>query len=1073
MKRKDINCITGMHRSGTSMVARMLNLCGLYMGPPEEFMKPRPDNPKGFGENRRFVALNEDILVQMGGDWDCPPDLSEGWESKPELGHFRQRAEELIKSFCGHEPWGWKDPRNCLTLPFWKSLLTDMKVIICIRNPYEVAESLMRRNGISRTLALKLWFTYNHRILAFTEPHERIITHYDSYFINPEAELNRILSFIGLNATSGMIERACNEVSFYLRHHLFTMEDIQKSGASPEVVDLYRDMCNEAGQFDGLKLKEEQMLGQKAFDYQGNILTDKNRTDYKFEEETAQQDQEQSHSYTIADELEKMIQKDTEIIKERDLKIKEYEGTIRGLEQNLFKQSITIIQQQKELTRLKDIENSLIWQGILKILSFIDRIVFPWHTKRGRLYWFLIEKLRTYVIQRKKNGTTDLITEKSEYSRELEEIFKYNSAENLESFEFKQVKNPLVSVIIPAYNQYLYTYYCLKSILENTGSEIPYEVIVANDSSTDETLEMLSKIKGVKVISNERNMGFLRNCNNAAKHAEGKYIVFLNNDTNIQKNWMKYLAETLEKDNSIGLVGSKLIYNNRQLQEAGGIIWRDASGWNYGRDDDPEKPEYNYVKEVDYISGASIMIRRELWERIGGFDERYEPAYFEDSDLAFEVRKLGFKVVYQPASVVVHFEGVSHGRELNSGIKSFQVKNRSKFIAKWKNVLDKEHFENGHSVFNARDRSKNKKTILVVDHYVPHYDKDAGNRTSFQYLKLFTEMGFNVKFIGDNFYRHEPYTTELQQIGIEVLYGVWYKNGWGKWVSENGDYIDYIYLQRPHITIKYIDFLRKQTKAKIIYYVHDLHYISQLKKYELTGNREYLIASDNIKKVEFKIFEKTDVITTPSVIEKEILAKNFPDKKIYVQPCFIYDCFTKHINNFADRRDIMFVGGFGHPPNIDAVVWFSKEVFPKIVEGIPDIRFFIVGSNPTDEILSLSSSNIIVTGYVSDEELLKLYNKIRIVVIPLRYGSGTKGKTVEAMYHGIPIVSTYFGLEGLGNIEEIIKSYDTVEDFADEVIRLYRCDNGSLMQISQDYIEYTKQYFSRDMALKIMEEILS
>ncbi len=1007
------------------MVARMLNLCGLYLGPFEEFMKPRPDNPKGFWENLRFINLNEDILVQLGGDWDCPPDLSEGWESKSELEPFRQKAEELAKSFHGYEPWGWKDPRSCLTIPFWKSIFNDVRLIICVRNPYEVAESLMRRNGISRVLGLKLWFTYNQRVLASTEPHERIITHYDSYFINPEAELNRILSFIGLTATSEMKEQACNEVSFYLRHHLSTMQDVQKAGIPPEVIDLYRDMCIEAGQSDCLKL-------------------------------TAQQNQDPPRFYTIIDEMEKKISED--------------EKTIRELEQNLFKQSITIIQQQKELTRLKDIENSLIWQGILKILSFIDRTVFPWHTKRGRLYWSVINKLRLRIALKERNNSADLAVK---YAETLKTNIMFPSAIDSESFEFKQVENPLVSVIIPAYNQCLYTYYCLKSIFENAGNEIPYEVIVANDASTDKTLNILSKVKGVKVITNERNLGFLRNCNNAAKHAKGKYIVFLNNDTNIQKGWMECLVNTLQRDDSIGLVGSKLIYDNGQLQEAGGIIWRDASGWNYGRGDDPEKPEYNYVKEVDYISGASIMIRRELWERIGGFDERYEPAYFEDADLAFEVRKHGLKVIYQPKSVVVHFEGVSHGRELNSGIKSYQVKNRDKFIAKWKNVLEKEHFENGHGVFTARDRSKNKKTVLVIDHYVPHYDKDAGNRTSFQYLKLFTEMGFNVKFIGNDFYRYEPYTTELQQMGIEVLYGVWYNNNGKKWVSENAKHIDYIYLQRPHIAIKYINFLRKKTKAKIVYYVHDLHYISQFKKYELTGNREYLIASDEIKKVEFEIFKKTDVITTPSITEREIVLENFPNKQVYVKPCFIYDNFMHSVNNFDGRRDIMFVGGFEHPPNTDAVIWFSKEVFPKIVESIPDIRFFIVGSNPTEEILSLSSSNIVVTGYVSDEELLKLYNKIRIVVIPLRYGAGVKGKTVEAMYYGVPIVSTYFGIEGLENIEGIIKNCDTVGDFADEVIRLCRCDSDGLTQISRNYIEYVKQYFSKERALKLMEKILS
>ena len=212
----------------------------------------------------------------------------------------------------------------------------------------------------------------------------------------------------------------------------------------------------------------------------------------------------------------------------------------------------------------------------------------------------------------------------------------------------------------------------------NSG-ECTYEIIIANDCSTDLTIQLGDVVKGINIINNTDNLRFLLNCNNAAKYAKGEYILFLNNDTQVQQNWLQPLVDLMKKDTTIGMVGSKLIYADGYLQEAGGILWDDASAWNYGNRQNPNDSEFNFVHEVDYISGAAIMIRTKLWKEIGGFDERFVPAYCEDSDLAFEVRKHGYKVVYQPKSVVVHFEGISNGTDVTTGQKKYQVENQKKF----------------------------------------------------------------------------------------------------------------------------------------------------------------------------------------------------------------------------------------------------------------------------------------------------------------------------------------------------------------------------------------------------------
>jgi glycosyltransferase involved in cell wall biosynthesis len=431
--------------------------------------------------------------------------------------------------------------------------------------------------------------------------------------------------------------------------------------------------------------------------------------------------------------------------------------------------------------------------------------------------------------------------------------------------------------------------------------------------------------------------------------------------------------------------------------------------------------------------------------------------------MAFEIRKLGFKVVFQPKSIVVHFEGISNGTDTNSGIKSYQVKNMENFLDKWKYTLDKEHFENANNLFLARDRSANKKTILVIDHYVPHYDQDAGGRSTFQYLKLFVEMGFNVKFLGDNFYKHEPYTTILEQMGIEVLYGVWYRDNYEKWIKNNATNINYVYLNRPHISIKYIELIRTHTNAKILYFGHDLHYLREQRQAQIEGNQELLKSSEQIKKIEMQVISRADIVYYPSIIEIEEIKKQFPDIKAKVLLAWMYERIEwSNENDFEKRKDLLFVGGFSHPPNLDGVLWFLKEIYPNILKHLPDIRFFIVGSNPPEQLLKLKSENIIITGYVSDLELSDYYNKCRLVVVPLRYGAGVKGKVVEAMYYQLPVITTSIGAEGIEDIEKTVIVEDEAKAFSERIIEIYN-DYSKLNDMSKKSVEYINNYYSTDV----------
>ncbi len=534
-------------------------------------------------------------------------------------------------------------------------------------------------------------------------------------------------------------------------------------------------------------------------------------------------------------------------------------------------------------------------------------------------------------------------------------------------------------------------------------------------------------------------------------------------------DWLKELSECIQKDKKIGLVGSKLIYADGRLQEAGGIVWRDGNAWNYGRLDDPDKPEYNYIKEVDYISGASILIDKEIWDKLGGFDERFAPAYCEDSDLCFSIRKLGYKVVLNPFSVVVHFEGVSHGTSTNSGVKQYQVVNAEKFKNKWQLELQNQ-VADPSGLFLARDRSKNKKTILVIDHYVPTFDKDAGSRTIFNFLDTLCGLGFSVKFIGDNFYPEEPYTQILQKMGVEVLFGEYYQNNWGKYLLENNNYINFILFSRSHTSKKYLQFIKQnRINVSTLYYGHDLGFIRLEQQYNITLNKRLLSEIKDSKQNEEYMYNNVNMSLVCSTIEQSLILDFWPNVNTTLVPAYFFPTDIA-IGNLNGRNGLLFVGGFSHYPNIDAMIWFLDFIYKSLDDVGMTLR--IVGSNIPQNLLKYKDKfkNLEFFSNISDKELKNLYNISKIVIAPLKQGAGIKGKVIEAMSYGVPIVGTDIAYEGLPNLERLhLARCNNVDSFIEEVHNLL--NNRELwLKRSQDGLLYIKQNFSKENMTSVFKD---
>jgi GT2 family glycosyltransferase len=646
-----------------------------------------------------------------------------------------------------------------------------------------------------------------------------------------------------------------------------------------------------------------------------------------------------------------------------------------------------------------------------------------------------------------------------ELSPELDELL----------LSFQGCEQPKVSIILPVFNHYRMTINCLRSISKHT-THLDYEVILADDGSSDLTTTISERVSGLVLCRSESNVGFLRNCNGGAEAARGEYLVFLNNDTAVTEGWLDHLIDELDRIPETGVVGPKLVYGDGQLQEAGGIIWRDGSGWNFGRLDDRDKPAYNYRKTVDYVSGACLVIRGRLWRELGGFDERYVPAYYEDTDLCFAVRELGYDVVYQPKSEVFHFEGVSNGTDLATGIKRYQEVNLGKFTQKWEQVLIRDHFENGDKVFLARDRSRHQRSILVIDHYVPSFDKDAGSRSTMMYLRHMVDMGYNVKFIGANFFPHQPYTQALQDLGIEVLHGEYMARHIDQWLQEHAQYFSAIYLHRPHVAEQFLPMLtRMEPRPKIIYFGHDLHYIRTSREAELYDSEELRRDAESWKKREYAVFGQVDQIYYPSQSEVEAIHAERPGLSVRAIPLYLVDDVEARHDDLSIREDMMFVGGFNHPPNVDGVQWLVREILPLVRERAPEIKLHIVGSNPPDAVLNLAADGVLVHGYVSDEVLFELYQSVKVAAVSLRYGAGVKGKVIEALQWGLPVVTTTVGAEGLPEAKDVMAVEDTPESFAEAVLMVLE-DRPQALQKLEQCSGYLKDHFSKSRARDILIE---
>ncbi|WP_266169949.1 glycosyltransferase [Dyella subtropica] len=624
---------------------------------------------------------------------------------------------------------------------------------------------------------------------------------------------------------------------------------------------------------------------------------------------------------------------------------------------------------------------------------------------------------------------------------------------------------PLVSVIIPIHGKVTYTLACLRSVAQY-APEAPFEVIVIDDASPDDSVARLAHVDGLRLLRNERNLGFVGSCNAGAATARGEFLLFLNNDTQVMPNWLDGLLGCFGDRDDCGIAGSRLVYPDGRLQEAGGLVFADGSCWTSGRFEQRDAPAWRYRREVDYVSGASLMIRRNVFEQVGGFDQRYAPAYYEDTDLAFAVRRLGLKVYYEPSSTIIHCEGISAGTDLHVGIKRHQVTNQATFVTKWEDALCAQP-PVGTSLLRAM-RWRRRGRVLVVDSMTPEPTRDSGSLRLSAILRLLDEQGWAVSFLPDDGRATDEEIRALGALGTEVLCRPWVSD-LPHWLRAHGHELRAVMLCRHTVAGQYVALARKLApKARLLFDTVDLHFLRERRAAELSGSAAMARQAQASRNSELALIAQCDVTLVVSPHEQALLAAELPHAKVELLSNIheVHGCRQPH----ATRRDFVFIGGFGHPPNADAVRWIASDILPALRLQLPDARVHVLGDMPDAARDEFNTPGLELHGRVPD--LALWLDGALASLAPLRFGAGVKGKINMAMSYGVPVIATPLAVEGmhLEQGQDVLLA-DTADGFA-HAARLLQQDSDLWCRLSAASIDNVKRHFSSRLAYQALERAL-
>lgn len=634
---------------------------------------------------------------------------------------------------------------------------------------------------------------------------------------------------------------------------------------------------------------------------------------------------------------------------------------------------------------------------------------------------------------------------------------------------FRPQPDPVVSIVVVLFNNAALSLQCLISI--HAQQTTPLELIVVDNASTDETTLLLDRLEGCTVLRQQENLHFLRAANVGARAARGRHLLFLNNDATLCSQALAEACGIFDREADVGAVGGQILLLDGSLQEAGSIIWRDGSTSGYGRGSDPLDPSFQFQRDVDYCSGAFLMVRRAVFDELGGFDPLFAPAYYEDADLCVRIWEAGLRVVYSPRIRIVHLESASYGAD--GSAKRHIVNNRERFKRRHAPRLQRAWARQTTDELLARlALGSYSARVLFIDDCWPLASLGSGLPRARELLSALCQ--------GRVFVTH--YATNLDSIvpgvaqdalaeGVERIAGG--LSQLSPFLQARAAHYNCLIVSRPHNMRAVSAWLELQPEAagglRVIY---DAEAVVTPRDLLLSQARPRVPAPAMSLRDEIALTRRADTIVAVNEAEADMFRKAGRTDVRVLGHCVDVDLSPA---TFESRINLLFVGRLAEidSPNVDAVEWFIEHVMPLLDRQLGNDYCVDLVGLCADELRQRYAGHGRLRFHGRVEDLTPHYANARLFIAPTRFAAGIPIKVYEAAARGVPVVATPLLGRQLGWVDgESIMLADSPQAFAQACVTLYH-DAQRWSGIREAAAQRVRQACGRPAFLQQVQDLLA